>query len=83
MLILVQLFSDRLRNEQLKVQEELSQISELIQEDMSGIALIKIYAQEQNERRAFRQNNQQLLGANSKLAKTQTVSAEWIGLCVY
>jgi len=43
MLILVQLFSDRLRNEQLKVQEELSQISELIQEDMSG-ALIKIYA---------------------------------------
>jgi len=29
-----------------------SQISELIQEDMSGIALIKIYAQEQNERRA-------------------------------
>jgi len=58
MLILVQLFSDRLRNEQLKVQEELSQISELIQEDMSGIL------QEQNERRAFRQNNQQLLGAN-------------------
>jgi ATP-binding cassette subfamily B protein len=71
MLILVQLFSDRLRDEQLKVQEELSQISELIQEDMSGIALIKIYAQEQNERRAFRQNNQQLLGANLKLAKTR------------
>jgi len=37
MLILVQLFSDRLRNEQLKVQEELSKISELIQEDMSGM----------------------------------------------
>ena len=35
MLILVQLFSDRLRNEQVAVQEELSQMSELIQEDMS------------------------------------------------
>jgi len=45
MLILVQLFSDRLRNEQIEVQEELSKISELIQEDMSGMALIKIYAQ--------------------------------------
>jgi len=30
-------------------------MSELIQEDMSGMALIKIYAQEENERRAFRQ----------------------------
>jgi len=35
------------------------------------MALIKIYAQEQNERRAFRQNNQQLLEANLKLAKTR------------
>lgn len=71
MLIMVQLFSDRLRTEQVEVQEELSKISDLIQEDMSGIALIKIYAQEQNERRAFRQNNQQLLTANLKLGKTR------------
>lgn len=73
MLVLVQLFSDRLRKEQLEVQEELSQISELIQEDMSGMALIKIYAQEQNERRAFRHNNIQLLTANLKLAKTRNI----------
>jgi len=37
MLILVQLFSDRLRNEQIEVQEELSKISRLIQEDMSSM----------------------------------------------
>ena len=79
MLILVQLFSDRLRKEQLEVQEELSNISELIQEDMSGIALIKIYAQEQNERRAFRQNNQQLLAANLKLAKTRNTLFPLVG----
>jgi ATP-binding cassette subfamily B protein len=72
MLILVQLFSDRLRNEQLDVQQETAHVSELIQEDMSGIALIKIYAQEANERRAFRQFNQRLLKANLRLAKTRT-----------
>lgn len=48
MLFTVQLFSDKLREEQLDVQEKLSDISELIQEDMSGISLIKIYAQEDN-----------------------------------
>lgn len=83
MLILVQLFSDRLRNEQVAVQEELSQISELIQEDMSGIALIKIYAQEQNERRAFHQNNQQLLEANLELAKTRNKLFPLVGGLAY
>lgn len=71
MLITVQLFSDRLRNQQQVVQEELSNLSELIQEDMSGISLIKIYAQEENERRAFGERNQQLLGANLNLARTR------------
>lgn len=83
MLILVQLFSDRLRNEQVAVQEELSQISELIQEDMSGMALIKIYAQEENERRAFRQNNQQLLEANLQLAKTRNTLFPLVGGLAY
>ncbi|PSB02128.1 ABC transporter ATP-binding protein [Merismopedia glauca] len=71
MLVAVQLFSDRLRTEQLAVQEELSNLSELIQEDMSGMALIKIYAQEENERTAFHQLNQQLLQANLLLAKSR------------
>jgi ATP-binding cassette subfamily B protein len=73
MLIIVQLFSEKLRTQQLTVQEELSNLSELIQEDMSGISLIKIYAQEENERRAFRRLNSQLLGANLELAKTRNV----------
>jgi len=73
MLIAVQLFSDRLRTQQQTVQEELSDLSELIQEDMSGMALIKIYAQEENERKAFRQVNQLLLDANLDLAKTRNM----------
>ncbi|CEJ46977.1 ABC transporter ATP-binding protein [Umezakia ovalisporum] len=76
---LVHLFSNRLRKEQAVVQEELSDISELIQEDISGIALIKIYAQEENERRAFAQKNQQLLTANLQLAKSRNILFPLIG----
>jgi ATP-binding cassette, subfamily B, multidrug efflux pump len=73
MLFIVNLFANRMRNLQMQVQEELSNVSELVQEDMSGIALIKIYAQELNERREFRKLNQRLLNANLAMAKTRTV----------
>lgn len=71
MLISVQLFSGRLQEQQREVQEKLSDLSELIQEDMSGMALIKIYAQEENERSAFSQKNRRLLTANLSLARTR------------
>lgn len=73
MLILVRLFSDRLRSQQLVVQEELSRLSELLQEDISGMALIKIYAQEDNERGAFHELNRKLLDANLALAKSRNL----------
>ncbi|MBE9196730.1 ABC transporter ATP-binding protein [Synechocystis sp. LEGE 06083] len=69
MLMSVNLFSGKLRDYQLEVQEELSALSELVQEDMSGISLIKIYSQEDNERQAFQTRNQKLLQANLKLAR--------------
>jgi ATP-binding cassette, subfamily B, multidrug efflux pump len=73
MLFIVNGFAGRMRNLQTQVQDELSNVSELIQEDMSGIALIKIYAQETNERNAFRSLNNQLLTANMDMAKLRTV----------
>lgn len=73
MLIAVQLFSGRLQRQQQKVQAKLSDLSDLIQEDMSGIALIKIYAQEDNERRAFKQRNRELLQANLDLVQTRNL----------
>lgn len=73
MLITVRLFSGKLRNYQAQIQERLSNLSELIQEDMSGMALIRIYAQESQERQAFRRRNQKLLEANLKLAKTRNL----------
>lgn len=79
MLITVQLFSDKLREAQADVQEKLSDISELVQEDMSGISLIKIYAQEDNERKAFAQKNEKLLNANLNLAQTRNLLFPIIG----
>ncbi|MFK8183141.1 MAG: ABC transporter ATP-binding protein [Phormidesmis sp.] len=75
----VAVFGDRLRNQQLNVQEEISSLSDLIQEDMGGIALMKIYAQEENERRAFADRNQSLLTANLALAKTRNTLFPLLG----
>ena len=71
MLFVVMLFSERLRNQQMLLQENISDASNLIQEDISGISLIKIYAQEENERHAFGKKNENLLQANLKLARTR------------
>lgn len=71
MLITVQLFSGKLRKYQEEIQVKLSDLSELIQEDMSGMALIRIYAQENQEREAFKVKNKELLAANLKLARTR------------
>ncbi|MEA5619562.1 ABC transporter ATP-binding protein [Cronbergia sp. UHCC 0137] len=79
MFFLVHTFSDRLRKQQAAVQEKLSDMSGLIQEDISGIALIKIYGQEENERRAFNQKNHQLLTANLKLAQSRNTLFPLIG----
>ena len=79
MFLLVQLFSNRLRNEQQQVQEKLSSLSDLIQEDISGIGALKIYAQEENERRAFADKSQRLLEANLDLAKSRNTLFPIIG----
>ena len=73
MFVVVWLSSNRLRTEQMVLQEKLSDMSGTIQEDMSGMALIKIYSQEENERRAFRDLNRGLLKANLDLARTRTI----------
>ncbi|MEN8443564.1 MAG: ABC transporter ATP-binding protein [Cyanobacteria bacterium J06555_13] len=75
----VAIFGGRLRKQQLDVQEETSNISDLIQEDMGGISLVKIYAQEENERKAFAKRNQQLLVANLALAKTRNTLFPLLG----
>lgn len=79
MFAVVAVFGDRLRRQQLDVQQKISNLSDLIQEDMGGISLVKIYAQEDNERRAFSQRNQRLLTANLALARTRNTLFPLLG----
>jgi ATP-binding cassette, subfamily B, multidrug efflux pump len=78
-MLLVRAFGEQLRSQQLTVQQSLSNLSDLIQEDMSGIALIKIYAQEQNEQNEFEHLNKKLLDANLQLAKTRNILFPFLG----
>jgi ATP-binding cassette, subfamily B, multidrug efflux pump len=79
MLGIVLVFSNRLRNDQLAVQEELGRVSNLIQEDLSGIALIKVYAQETNEYNAFQKSNLALRDANIHLALSRNILFPLLG----
>lgn len=73
MLLLVQMFGGSLRDQQLRIQDELANASSLLQEDLNGMALIKTYAQEENERQAFSQVNRRLLDANLQMALTRNI----------
>ncbi|WP_434686448.1 ABC transporter ATP-binding protein [Pseudanabaena minima] len=79
MLVIVQSFSGQLRDEQLEVQEELSNVSSLLQEDLNGMALIKTYAQEENERGAFSKLNDRLLDANLRMARSRNILFPLLG----
>jgi len=73
MMLLVQFFGGKMRDEQLAVQESIADVSTLLQEDLNNMALIKTYAQEENERRAFQQKNEALLEANLQMARTRNL----------
>ena len=79
MLLIVQSFSGQLRDEQLQVQEQLSQVSSLLQEDLNGMALIKTYAQEKNERDAFGNLSDRLLEANLRMARSRNILFPLLG----
>ena len=68
-----------MRDEQLQVQEQLSQVSSLLQEDLNGMALIKTYAQEKNERDAFGNLSDRLLEANLRMARSRNILFPLLG----
>ena len=72
MLGAVRLFGGRMMREQRRQQEALAGLSELIQEDLSGIAAIKIYSQEQQELDAFSSRNRGYRDSAIKLARTRS-----------
>ena len=72
MLGTVRLFGGRMMRQQRRQQEQLAGLSELIQEDLSGIGAIKIYGQEAKEQKAFEERNQNYRDAAIRLARTRS-----------
>ena len=68
---IVSLFGGRMVSQRKKQQESLSKLSDLIQEDLSGISAIKIYAQEHAEKKEFNKYNNAYTNSAIKLARTQ------------
>ena len=64
----------RMVKQRKRQQQALSELSELIQEDLSGISAIKIYGQEQAERKAFHKLNIRYRDAAINLAPPITVA---------
>ena len=69
-LVIVSLFGGRMVSQRKLQQESLSKLSDLIQEDLSGISAIKIYAQENAEKKEFNIYNKAYQNAAIKLART-------------
>jgi len=69
-LAIVGLFGGKMVNQRRLQQESLSKLSDLIQEDLSGISAIKIYAQESSEFDEFNKFNKDYRNAAIKLART-------------
>ncbi|WP_411867328.1 ABC transporter ATP-binding protein [Vulcanococcus limneticus] len=72
MLMTVRLFGGRMMKQQRRQQESLAELSDLIQEDLSGISAIKIYGQEATERQAFAQRNRRYRDEALELARTRS-----------
>ncbi|WP_269605456.1 ABC transporter ATP-binding protein [Prochlorococcus marinus] len=66
----VGLFGGRMVKQRKRQQKALSELSELIQEDLSGISAIKIYGQEKAEQEAFEKLNIRYRDAAINLART-------------
>jgi ATP-binding cassette subfamily B multidrug efflux pump len=72
MLVTVRLFGGRMMRQQRRQQEALAHLSDLIQEDLSGISAIKIYGQEATEQSAFAGRNRVYRDAALGLARTRS-----------
>ena len=72
MLSVVRLFGGRMMKQQRRQQEDLSGLSDLIQEDLSGIGAIKIYGQEASEQDAFAERNRNYRNSAIRLARTRS-----------
>ncbi|MFN9692796.1 MAG: ABC transporter ATP-binding protein [Synechococcaceae cyanobacterium] len=72
LLVTVRLFGGRMMGQQRAQQQALAALSDLVQEDLSGIGAIKIYGQENHEQASFARLNRCYRDAALNLARTRS-----------
>lgn len=63
-----------------KIQDHFGVISTMVQENLSGVRIVRAYSQEQAQQREFEQLNQQYLEQNMALARTTAIFHPLLGL---
>ncbi|MEW6270868.1 MAG: ABC transporter ATP-binding protein [Thermodesulfobacteriota bacterium] len=75
MLLVVKRYSRRLMEGTLRVQEGLADMSSLIQENVSGIHVVKAYVREEHEIRRFREMNDRFRDVSLELGRARGIIA--------
>jgi ATP-binding cassette subfamily B protein len=78
--IAVYVFGGAIHRRSLKIQEQLSEISAIAQENLSGVRVVRAYGQEPFEVERFRQANAEYVGRNRGLIALQGVYYPSMGL---
>ena len=71
--LLVMKFGKLIRKRYMGVQGQLSKISAMVQESMSGIRVVQAYVQEKSERKRFERLNKEYINKNLQLVKVSGV----------
>src|SRR5262249_59398130 len=72
-------WTSRVHVESLAVQEQLGRLSNKVQENLSGMAVVRAYTMEPAEVEAFRRLNDEQLGRTLRLARSQAVFSPLMG----
>lgn len=80
LVVLARRFNHRVEVESTALQEQLGALSAKVQENLSGMAVVRAYTMETREIGAFERLNREYLGRGLRLARTQAAFSPLLGL---
>jgi ATP-binding cassette subfamily B multidrug efflux pump len=80
LVVLARRFNHRVEVESTALQEQLGALSAKVQENLSGMAVVRAYTMETREIGAFERLNREYLGRGLRLARTQAAFSPMLGL---
>jgi ATP-binding cassette subfamily B multidrug efflux pump len=80
LILIAKRFHQDLETRSMAVQEQLGVLSTKVQENLTGISVVRAYTMEQRETAEFERLNREFLGKSVALARTQAISWPLMGL---